>query len=76
MKVAKASLCCALVAGLLFATADAQTAEGVPQLTFCCKADNDLYRVMTAGGKSHARVDSPKEAVGKAPSGSGRRIYT
>ena len=31
---------------------------------FCCAADNDLYRVMTAGGRSYARFESPEEAGG------------
>ena len=40
-------------------------------LVFCCAADNDLYRVMNAGGASYARVESAGEAVMKAAPGSG-----
>jgi hypothetical protein len=40
-------------------------------LLFCCAADNDLYRVMTAGGQSYPRVESPQEAIAKAESGWG-----
>jgi hypothetical protein len=40
-------------------------------LLFCCALDNDLYRVMTAGGKSYPRVESPLEGIAKAASGWG-----
>ena len=58
-----------------FVILPAQTASAEPprqaDLVFCCEADNDLYRVMTAGGRSYARFESPKEAVSKAAGGSG-----
>ena len=41
------------------------------KVVFCCAADNDLYRVMTAGGKEYARVDLAGEAVQAAAPGSG-----
>lgn len=42
-----------------------------PALVFCCAADNDLYRVMTAGGQSQARVETPAAAIENAPEGAG-----
>jgi hypothetical protein len=41
------------------------------ELVFACKAENDLYRVVTAGGAKHPRYDSPAEAVRAAPDGAG-----
>jgi hypothetical protein len=40
-------------------------------LTFCCRADNDLYRVLTADGSNHQRFNSPADAVNSAMEGSG-----
>jgi hypothetical protein len=43
-------------------------------LVFRCARDNDLYRVMTAGGGTYARYDSVEEAIAKAPRGAGVAI--
>jgi hypothetical protein len=40
-------------------------------LTFCCQADNDLYRVLKADGDEHQRFNNPADAVNSAPEGSG-----
>lgn len=42
-----------------------------PELIFCCTADNDLYRVLSASGKACFRFATPEEAVRKAAPGSG-----
>ncbi len=44
-----------------------------PRLTliFCCAADNDLYRVLTAGGLDCPRHDRAGDAIRAAPEGSG-----
>jgi len=46
-------------------------AESAPALVFACRADNDLYRVLTAGDAKLPRYDSPAAAVEAAPEGSG-----
>lgn len=46
-------------------------AEVKPGLVFCCAADNDLCRVMTAGGERYPRFAAPPEAVRAAPEGAG-----
>lgn len=40
-------------------------------LHFACREDNDLYRVMTAGGSNHPRHATAGEAVRAAPEGGG-----
>ena len=40
-------------------------------LVFCCAADNDLYRVLTAAGATYPRHDKPTDAVRMAAEGSG-----
>ena len=40
-------------------------------LVFCCAADNDLYRVLTAAGVACSRHDRPADAVRAAPEGAG-----
>ncbi len=40
-------------------------------LTFCCPADNDLFRVLSAGGVEYERYDLVLEAVRAAPEGTG-----
>ncbi len=52
------------------AKADAPVA-GRLNLAFCCAADNDLYRVMTASGEKYGRYDSAGKAIDAAPEGSG-----
>lgn len=42
-----------------------------PGLVFCCTAENDLYRVITAGGREYPRSDSAAEAVRAAAEGAG-----
>jgi len=46
-------------------------AAGRPNLVFSCRADNDLYRVMTAVGTTYPRYETPLEAIRAAVSGSG-----
>ncbi len=41
------------------------------ELVFSCSPSNDVYKVVTAGGRSFPRHESPKEAVAKAPRDSG-----
>jgi len=41
------------------------------KLVFQCAADNDLYRVMTAGGENYPRFAGAIDAVREAPEGSG-----
>lgn len=45
-------------------------AHARPCLTFCCRADNDLYAALARGGQKPARFDAPSEAVEHAPAGS------
>ena len=59
-----------LLAACFLSPAGVEEGAG-PALIFCCAAENDLYRVMTAGGTSYRRFDSPAEAVDKAPAGAG-----
>ena len=47
------------------------TATPPPNLVLCCRAENDLYRAMTAGGGKFARYDAPGDAVKAAAEGSG-----
>jgi hypothetical protein len=42
-----------------------------PNLVFACRAENDLYRVVTAGGAAYPRYDTPLEAVRAARAGAG-----
>ncbi|NLG49473.1 MAG: hypothetical protein GX552_05105 [Chloroflexi bacterium] len=39
-------------------------------LTFCCSPENDLYRVLAAGGQVYPRYDSLSEALQAAPANS------
>ena len=41
------------------------------RLVFCCRADNDLFRVLSDNGMRCPRYDTPGEAAGKAPAGAG-----
>jgi hypothetical protein len=55
--------------------ADGAAAAGPkPKLVFQCAADNDLYRVMTAGGEHYPRFAGAMEAVRGSPEGSGLLI--
>ena len=40
-------------------------------LVFSCRADNDLYRVLTASDRTYPRFDTPGEAVAQASEGAG-----
>ena len=40
-------------------------------LVFSCRADNDLYRVLTESDRAYPRFDNPAEAVARAPEGAG-----
>jgi len=65
----------ALAAGVLAAPLPADAAEASrPDLIFCCSAENDLYRVVTADGATCRRFDSAVEAVGAASQGTGLLI--
>jgi hypothetical protein len=59
--------------GLLLLTLGVSPAAGgdTAGLTFACAADNDLYRVVTAGEKGCARYDDPAAAVHAAPQATG-----
>jgi hypothetical protein len=39
------------------------------EIVFCCSADNDLYRVLTAAGATCTRHDRPMDAVASASKG-------
>jgi len=49
----------------------AEVAHGAGGLTFVCRADNDLYRAVTAGGTKYARFGEATKAVEAAPAGAG-----
>jgi len=53
------------------ATRTASAAGDRPNLVFSCDAENDLYRVMTAGATSFSRYGSAREAVEAAAEGAG-----
>ena len=40
-------------------------------IVFSCAPANDLYRVLTSGGASLPRYDTPGEAIARSPSGAG-----
>ena len=44
---------------------------GGPPLIFCCRADNDLYRVLVEQGAKSPRVEDAAAAVAKASEGAG-----
>ena len=41
------------------------------KLVFACRADNDLYQILTAQGEPHPRFDSAAQAIAEAPAGCG-----
>ncbi len=45
--------------------------ESPLSLSFCCRADNDLYRVVTAQGGQFSRSENALDAIRDAPEGSG-----
>jgi hypothetical protein len=50
---------------------DAGPGPAAAGLTFCCAADNDLFKSLVTGRKVPPRYDSPTEAVRRAPLKSG-----
>ncbi len=68
------SVFCAVTAAVtvLAPPMKAETAvDGRSNLAFCCAADNDLYRIMTASGAEYPRYESAEQAIAAAPAGSG-----
>jgi len=63
--------CWPVVAALAGQLAAAEFDGPRQKLVFCCAADNDLYRVLTAGGADCLRHDNAKDALRAAPEGSG-----
>ncbi|OHB53704.1 MAG: hypothetical protein A2Y12_15140 [Planctomycetes bacterium GWF2_42_9] len=55
------------LSGTIIAEATAENAN----LVFCCRANNDLYKVLAAGGNDYARYDTADEAITKACEGAG-----
>ncbi len=49
----------------------AAEAEIQMNLVFSCEAENDLYRILSAGGTQPARYESALEAIRSAPEGAG-----
>ena len=49
------------------ASTSAHVDKKVLNLVFCCRADNDLYRVMAADGKQYPRFDTAAQAIQGAP---------
>ena len=56
--------------GAIFSPAPLAAAPPL-NLVFCCRADNDLYRIASMHGARHARYDAPGDAVKAATEGSG-----
>ena len=49
-----------------------QSGGDLPELTFCCQAENDLYQVLSRStGKNFARFETAAEAIAAAREGSG-----
>ena len=48
-----------------------QANAGPLRLVFCCRADNDLYRVMASGGEPYPRCDTAADAIHAATEGAG-----
>lgn len=48
-----------------------RSAAAEPAFYLSCRADNDLFQALTAGGAKCSRHDSPAEAVKAAPAGAG-----
>ena len=67
------------IAGLLAAVfltsgmgvAEAAQKEEALELVFCCRADNDLFRVLADMGRSYPRRETAREAIGQAGEGAG-----
>ena len=62
---------CALTACALLVAPGAAHAADRLNLVFACGTENDLYRVMNAGGAAYPRCDTAAEAVRTAPAGAG-----
>jgi len=63
-----------LQVALALACGPAQAHQDPGRIAFCCRADNDLYRVVCANGVPCVRAGSPEEAVRKAAPGGGLLI--
>src|SRR5262245_3290168 len=55
----------------LFCLAWLPAAAAPPALVFRCRADNDLFRAVAAGGSQPARYATAREAVARARQGAG-----
>src|SRR5690349_15079232 len=60
----------AIIAGLVLLTAHVSAVSASTPFTFACRADNDLFTVLSRAGERHARFDTPDEAVNRAAAGS------
>ncbi len=60
-----------LIVALLPGVITAAEAQERPDLTFCCSADNDLYRVLDVNGTALPRFDDPARAIRAADEGAG-----
>lgn len=49
----------------------AHNPAGPLKLVFACRAENDLYQVLTATGQTYPRFDSAAQAIAEAPAGCG-----
>ncbi len=70
----RVSRCFVSIAAIWFGTLFGPSLQNVAfsaNLTFCCRADNDLYRVLTADGGNYQRFNNPADAVNSAPESSG-----
>ncbi|MCR4412569.1 MAG: hypothetical protein NUV77_09120, partial [Thermoguttaceae bacterium] len=65
------AIACFLLAWLAAPAFAAEAGSSHAGWTFCCRADNDLFRAVTAAGVDSPRFDSPVDAVRSAPAGSG-----
>src|SRR5215208_3847994 len=54
-----------LLTALLLATLCSIARAGEP-FTFACRADNDLFSILSRAGERHARFETPGEAVQRA----------
>ena len=43
-------------------------------MLFCCRQDNDLYRILSDAGHVYPRCDALEEALAEAPSGAGIEV--
>lgn len=60
-----------LLAAALLVVPAAQGRPPASTLTLCAAPDNDLHQALLRSGVRHARLDTPEQAVERAPEGSG-----